>query len=312
MIIQTGLRTDIPAFYAPWLLNRLREGYVLVRSPYNPSQVTRYALNPQVVDLIAFCTKNPRPMLPHLEALAAYGQHWYVTITPYGRELEPGVLPKEQVMADFRALSDKVGVNAVGWRYDPILLDSQWTVERHLAAFEEMAAYLAGSTRVCVISFIDLYKKVRRNFPEARAVGREDRLRLGRAMAEIGRTYGMTVKACGEGDELAPLGVDCSGCMIIPVYEAALGCRLRAPKVASSRGGLCACHLTCDIGAYNSCGHGCRYCYASDSLEAVRAAMRRHDPLSPFLIGGEMPGDVIHQPRQESWQDEQMQLSDFL
>ena len=82
MIIQTGMRTDIPAFYSKWLLNRIKEGYVCVRNPYNPKQVTKYSLSPEVVDLIVFCTKNPLPMLPFLDALKPYGQYWFVTITP--------------------------------------------------------------------------------------------------------------------------------------------------------------------------------------------------------------------------------------
>ena len=92
MIIQTGLRTDIPAFYTPWFLRRLQEGFVLVRNPYAPRQVTRYSLSPEVVDCIGFCTKNPAPMLPHLDRLAGYGQFWYVTITPYGADIHDDLL----------------------------------------------------------------------------------------------------------------------------------------------------------------------------------------------------------------------------
>ena len=91
MIIQTGVRTDIPAFYSRWFLNRLKEGYVLVRNPYDPQSVTRYRLDPEVVDLIAFCSKNPAPMLEHMDALKDYGQYWFVTITPYGWDIEPNV-----------------------------------------------------------------------------------------------------------------------------------------------------------------------------------------------------------------------------
>ena len=168
MILQTGMRTDIPAFYTPWFLNRLRAGFVLVRSPYAPQRVTRYSLSPQVVDLIGFCTKNPGPMLPHLDALRPYaGQYWFVTLTPYGRDIEPNVPPKDQVLADIRALSAAVGPEAVAWRYDPILLDGTYTVERHLAEFARMAAALEGAVETCVISFLDLYKKVQRNFPRS-------------------------------------------------------------------------------------------------------------------------------------------------
>ena len=307
MIIQTGLRTDIPAFYTPWLLRRLEEGFVLVRNPYNPSSVTRYDLSPEVVDLIAFCTKNPAPMLPHLDRLSPYGQYWYVTITPYGPDIEPHVPPKEQVMADFLRLSAALGPECVGWRYDPILLTETHTVNRHIDDFEQMARTLAGSTRTCVISFIDLYRKVRRNFPEAQEVTIPARIELGRAFAEIGRRYGMTVKACAEGDLLTPYGVDCSGCMTVATFEAALHTRLNAPKRRETTRD-CACHLTCDIGAYDTCGHLCRYCYANSDPAAVLRNLRRHDPASPFLLGGPMPGDQIHQARQTSWQDGQLLL----
>ena len=122
MIIQTGMRTDIPAFYSKWFLNRLHEGYVLVRNPYEPSMVTRYRLDPEVVDLIGFCSKNPTPMLPHLHELRDYGQYWFVTITPYGTDIEPHVPPKEQVMETFKRLSDAVGHDGTAsgglWAYD--------------------------------------------------------------------------------------------------------------------------------------------------------------------------------------------------
>ena len=170
MILQTGLRTDIPAFYTPWFLRRLEEGYVLSRSPYNPRQITRYRLTPDMVDCIGFCTKNPAPMLHYLDKLAAFGQLWFVTITPYGTDIEPRVPPKEQVMADFRRLSDRLGPHRVIWRYDPILLTETYTLDRHLTDFAAMCAQLAGATDTCVISFIDLYDKVKRNFPEVRAV----------------------------------------------------------------------------------------------------------------------------------------------
>ena len=175
MIIQTGMRTDIPAFYSEWFLNRIKEGFVLVRNPYNPSQVTRYSLSSEVVDLIGFCTKNPAPMLPHMEKLKSYGQYWFVTITPYGREIEPNVPDREIVMESFRKLSDLVGVDSVGWRYDPIFVDAEHSVEWHIAEFEKMARTLSGYTKTCVISFIDIYKKVERNFPQARAVYKQER-----------------------------------------------------------------------------------------------------------------------------------------
>lgn len=309
MIIQTGMRTDIPAFYSEWFLNRIREGYVLVRNPYNPGQVTKYSLSPEVVDLIAFCTKNPAPMLSHLDALKSYGQYWFVTITPYGKEVEPNVPDKEKVMEDFRRLSDIVGTDSMGWRYDPIFIDENHSVEWHIAEFEKMAETLSGYTESCVISFIDIYKKVERNFPDAREVSKQNRITLGRELIRIAGRYGMTVRPCAEGNDLEPYGADCSGCMTVKTFETALHSRLDVPKRKSNqRNGQCACLLGVDIGAYDTCGHLCRYCYANANAALVKANMRKHDPASPFLIGGHMPGDVIHTAQQKSWIDGQMRL----
>ena len=135
-------------------------------------------------------------MFPYMDLLKDYGQYWFVTITPYGQDIEPNVPDKEKVMEDFKRLSDVVGVDSMGWRYDPILITGCYPVERHIADFEHMAKTLSGYTESCVISFIDLYQKVKRNFPEAREVRKEDRIAIGKAFAKIGKSYGMTIRAC--------------------------------------------------------------------------------------------------------------------
>lgn len=307
MIINTGQRTDIPAFYSEWFVNRLKAGFVLVRNPYRPQSVARYRLSPDVVDLIGFCTKNPAPMLPHMDLLEPFGQYWYVTITPYGRDIEPNVPNKLKVLESFKALSGIVGVHRIGWRYDPIIINPEWPVERHIKAFEYMAKTLAGYTDTAVISFVDLYEKTKRNFPGVRAVGSDDRLTLGRAMIETSRRYGMTIYPCGEGDGLAAYGADCSGCMTIAMYERALGQRLKHPRIVPARK-ACACYLSGDIGAYNTCGHLCRYCYANYSAETVRENMKWHDPASPLLIGHIGPEDQVYDAKQESWLDGQIAM----
>lgn len=311
MIIQTGMRTDIPAFYSEWFCNRLKEGYVCTRNPYHTANVTRYKLAPEVVDLIGFCTKNPAPMLPHMELLRPYGMYWFVTITPYGPEIEPGVPPKGQVMEDFKRLSGIVGIDAIGWRYDPIFVSERYTVERHIRDFETMARTLAGYTRTCVISFIDRYEKVKRNFPEIQEVRKEQRLVIGRALLEIADTYGMTVKPCGEGEELAAYGADCRGCMTIETYEKALHARLQVPKKQRVRR-ECACCLSGDIGQYDTCGHLCRYCYANTSAELVKKNRKNHNPGSPLLVGELKREDVIRDAEQRSWADPQLNLFDTL
>ena len=305
MIINTGMRTDIPAFYSEWFMNRIREGFVLVRNPYCPERITRYELNTDVVDCLAFCTKDPAPMLKYLDELKAYHQYWFVTITPYGKEIEPNVPPKEEVMQSFITLSRSVGIDCVGWRYDPIFIDRIYTPERHINDFELMCKTLSGHTKVCVISFIDLYEKVKRNFPQARTVTQQERIALGKAFADIGSRYGITIKACAEGNDLAPYGVDCGGCMTRQTFEKAICSNIIVPKKRSQRA-ECACVLGTDIGAYDTCGHLCRYCYANYDHENVRRNMRLHDPDSPLLVGKVQAGEIIHQAVQESWIDRQL------
>ena len=307
MIINTGQRTDIPAFYAEWFANRLREGFVCVRNPYNPVQVSRYRLHPDVVDVIGFCTKNPAPMFLYMDLIKDYGQYWFVTITPYGKDIEPNVPDKHKLLSDFQKLSGLVGVPSIGWRYDPIFISDRYTEEYHLHAFEQIASALDGYTKTVVISFIDLYPKVKRNFPEAKEVTKQQRIRLGRSFVEIAASHGMTVKPCAEGTELAAYGADCSGCMTIKTYEEAIGKRLIAPKKKGARA-ECACYLACDIGAYNTCRHLCRYCYANAENAKVIKLSKQHDVNSPFLIGNYREGDKIHDVPQKSWIETQMQL----
>ena len=308
MILHTGLRTDIPAFYSEWFANRLKEGYVMVRNPYNPIQVTKYRISPDIVDVISFCTKNPAPFLPYMDMVKDYGQYWYVTITPYGKEIEPNVPDKEIVMESFKELSKKVGINSIGWRYDPIFVSEKYSVEKHIKEFEFMASILADYTNTCVISFIDLYQKVLKNFSEVKQVKKEERITLVKEFVRIGKKYDITIKGCAEGRELELYGVDCSGCMTTSVFEKAIDCLLDIPKTKSVRP-ECGCLLGCDIGAYNTCEHYCKYCYANYDIQTVINNRKKHNPESPLLIGEGTEEDVVHEAKQASWRDMQIKLS---
>ena len=170
-----------------------------------------------------------------------------------------------------------------------------------------MAERLSGFTHTCVISFIDLYAKVKRNYPKVKTVSSKDQIQLTSAFVKIGKKYGMVIKPCGESKSLEALGADCSGCMTIRTFETAIGQNLDVPSNPGNRK-ECACYLTGDIGAYNTCGHLCRYCYANADRNIVLRNMKMHNPKSPFLIGGELPGDIIHQAKQVSWIDPQMRF----
>ncbi len=313
MIIQTGQRTDIPAYYSEWFAKRLKEGFVYTRNPFDPQRVTKYVLDPSVVDAIGFCTKNPKPMFRYMNLLEPYGQYWFVTITPYGKDIEPNVPPKEEVMESLIRLSGYVGIDSVGWRYDPILITETYSVERHLRDFEMMAGTLAGHTKTCVISFIDIYEKTKRNFPEARVVSREDRILLGTEMIKIAGKYGMTIRPCSEGDFLGRFGADTGGCITKTTWETAIHARLNIPKSqAASVRDTCACTFGRDIGQYNTCGHLCRYCYANADAAAVKENMMQHDPASPLLVGNLLPTDIIHEADQKRWRDDQISIFDLM
>lgn len=307
MIINTGMRTDIPAFYSKWLINRIREGYVLVRNPYHPELVTRYELDPAVVDILSFCSKNPSPMLPYLDELKKFHQFWFVTVTPYGKDIEPHVPNKYLVLDSFRKISEKIGVNAISLRYDPIFITKKYDLDYHIRAFGKIAVYLEGYTKQAVISFIDLYQKTKHNFPEVREVTPDERIQIGKAFAEIGKQHGITVRSCFEGSDLAPFGIDIQGCMTKEILENAAGIKLDMPKKQSARPG-CQCLLGNDIGVYNTCPHLCRYCYANYDKQSVINNFRNHDPDSPLLIGHIQENDIIKTANQYSYISNQISL----
>ncbi len=194
MILSASRRTDIPNYYADWFMGRIREGYCCVRNPMNPRQVSRIDLAPQAVDCIVFWTKNPAGLLPRLKELRDYTYYFQFTLTGYGRDIEPNLPDKrEKLIPAFRELSEKIGKERVIWRYDPIFVNEKYTVSYHLKAFEEIADRLAGYTEQVVISFVDLYAKIRKNAAahSIRDTGEGDMMRLAGEMARI------AAAACG-------------------------------------------------------------------------------------------------------------------
>lgn len=301
MIINTGMRTDIPAFYSKWLLNRIKDGYVYVRNPYFRNQVTKYSLDSKVVDCLAFCTKNPHPLISHLSELDKYNQFWFVTITPYGKEIEPNVPDKKQVIEDFKKLSNHLGKRAVALRYDPIIITDKYNIEFHIKCFKKLLSELNGYTEDCTISFLDMYEKVKKNAPKLRKVTKEEQIKIAEEFAKIGKKYNITIHACCEKDYLKNYGLDITGCMSQEIVEKAIQTKLDAPKNRSKRI-QCNCLMGNDIGDYNTCMHLCKYCYANMDAKQVKENFRKHDPNSPFLIGNKEPDDVIHEAKQVSWQ----------
>lgn len=308
MILFASGRTDVPAFYAPWLVNRVHAGFVDVRNPYYSRHVTRYRLSPDMVDCFVFCTKNPAPMLPFLDNFKDFGVYFFVTITPYGTDIEPNVPEKSAVMGAFAELSARLGRHRVCWRYDPIFVSVDYPVSAHLRAFRTMAERLRGTTDRCIISFIDLYEKTRRNFPDVQEVSAADQRFLAQALARIGAETGISLETCAEEADLSTFGVARGACVSRAVVEAATGVRLLPTLSKQTLRAQCACLPTSDIASYNCCPHLCRYCYANYDAHLVAKNYARHDHESSFIIGGALPDDIVHEAKQESWRDRQLLL----
>lgn len=310
MLINASGRTDIAAYYSEWLMERITEGFVLSRNPLFPDQVYRYRFTPDVVDCLIFCTKNPAPMVPYLQELKERGfaVFFYVTITGYGQDVEPRVPEYRQVMEVFRQLSCMLGRERVCWRYDPILIHGSYTVAHHLHCFQEMAAALSPYTERCIFSFVQLYQKLAVTFPELRAVSAADKKILLTELGRIARQSGLLLQTCGDGNDYTAYGIGRSGCLSAPVLQKALGRELKPLRPRPTREG-CGCLPSSDIGAYDSCPNGCRYCYATrDHAQALRN-YQQHDPHSPLLLGQLRPGDQVIDAKQERFVKPTKQLT---
>lgn len=308
MIISAGVRTDIPAFYSRWFYNRIAEEYVLVRNPYNSQLITRYELNPNVVDLVAFCTKNPRPMLPGLNDLKDFRSYWFVTVTPYGRDLEPGVPPWRAVVDDIKFLSKRFGKKSLTWRYDPVILTDRYTRDLHLEWFAEVSALLETFVSEVVVSFVDIYPRMKKTCPDIKPISLPDQKEIAASLVRIASRRGMKIRVCAENPVLASVGASIEGCFSQRIIEDAIGDRIVQSESAKTRS-TCLCSVASrDIGCYNCCPHLCRYCYANSDQCQIENNLKIHDPDSPLLLGHLSPEDKIIQAKQESIINRQLTL----
>ncbi len=293
MIISASRRTDIPAFHADWMMERLREGFVLVRNPFNAHQVSRISLERADAEAVVFWTKDASNMMAHLGELDGRGYRYLFqyTLTPYGQEIEPGV-DKKRAMEALLGVSHRIGKRRVIWRYDPILLTEEWTAEKHIRMFERMCTRLEGAAERCVISFVDLYRSVKRSAPGVFAPDEAQMRMMAREISEIARAHGMVPSACAEAIDLTEEGVEQRGCIDQRDIEALLGVKISADRDQTQRP-ACRCVRSVDIGAYDTCGHGCVYCYARTGRRPGKA--EAHSP----LLGGGLDGSERITDRKE-------------
>ena len=308
MIISASRRTDIPAFYSAWFMNRLTEGYALVHNPRSPQRLGRVELSPDKVDCIVFWTKNPLPMFAVLDALDRMGYKYYFefTLTPYDRRIERNLPPKERLVETFQTLSERIGPNRVDWRYDPILISENFPLAYHLEQFEKLSGVLHSKTKRCIISFADQYRHVK----SVPCIQHEAVLAVAEGFSRIAQSYGLPLLTCAETASLEQFGIAHAACIDKGKVESVIGAAIKAKKDDGQRP-ACGCIASVDIGAYDTCSHGCAYCYATTSTELVARRMRAHAPESPLLTGFPKGDELVTDRTSGSQKLQQLTLFPF-
>lgn len=284
-----------------------------VRNPINTNQISKIDLSPKVVDCIVFWTKNPTKMIERLDELHEYKYYFQFTLTGYGKDVEPNIPNKRKdLISTFRKLSEKVGRDKVIWRYDPILLSEIYTAEYHLKAFEEIAERLMGYTEKVVISFVDLYAKTQRNTANLniKQITNMEMNELAEKLAKIAQKKQLVIETCAEQIELQNIGIQHGSCIDKKLIEKILGCKLIVGKDKNQRE-ECGCFESVEIGTYNTCPNGCKYCYANFNDEKVKESIKLYDVNSPLLCGKIEVDNKITVRKVKSLKDEQLSFFDY-
>jgi hypothetical protein len=282
-------------------LKRFEDGYVYSQNPLFPNKVIRYDLDPRVVDCVIFCSKNYEPILNDITKITSrFNTYFHYTITAYGKDTEPGVPGIDESIKTLKKLSAIVGRQRLVWRYDPILLTEKYTVEVHLSTFEKMAKEIAPYVDKCIFSFVEMYKKLELNMPEIIPLTPEHKNTLACGLGEIANKYGLYIQTCGTNGDYSNYGIHSSGCITLEALGEANGVEFKNLKHKGMRQG-CHCIETRDIGAYDTCLNGCKYCYANKNPQKAFLNYRLHNPDSPMLLGDLLPSDTLTKSPQKSY-----------
>ncbi|MDR0722497.1 MAG: DUF1848 domain-containing protein [Treponema sp.] len=283
MIISASRRTDIPAYYAAWFFNRIREGFVSVRNPFYSHQVSKVFLSPERVDAFVFWTKNPKPMLNHLHLIKAYPYYFQFTLNAYAQDIETRLPEKSELVDTFISLAEKIGPHRVIWRYDPILLNDTYPIAYHIEQFGIIARKLQGYTKKVSFSFMDFYKKNAGKDINI-AIKQEEKVLIATYIAKIAQEQGLLIETCAETMDLSPYGISHGRCIDDTLISQLSGYSVDGTKDKNQRL-ACRCVESLDIGVYNTCLNGCVYCYANHHPANGEKHAQPHNPLSPLMIG---------------------------
>lgn len=311
MIINVGGRTDIVNYYSEWLINRLKEGYAYSRNPLFTNNVSKISLKPEDVDCLMFCSKNYEPILKYMAKInKKYRIICHYTITAYGKDVEPNVPSIDKSIETLIKLSEMIGKEKVLWRYDPILLTNTYTIEKHIEMFNYMAKQIAPYVQRCIFSFVEMYKKLDYNMPEIIPFTREDKLNIAEAIGKIAKENNLYIQTCGTDENYEKYAVHLSGCTTTEILEKANCVKYKHVKPKGMRKG-CHCIPSRDIGAYDTCLNGCKYCYANKRPELAKENVKLHDKNSPIIIGSIKETDRITIAKNERLIEEYNQNEQF-
>ncbi len=299
MIISASYRTDIPAFYADWFRKRLAAGFADVANPYGgPSK--RVRLDPEHASAFVFWTRHVKPFVPILSGLSATRRPFVVqlTMTGYPRALDLSTPPPSRVADQFRQLAAMFGKRVAVWRYDPIVFSDITPPDWHAHTFERLCARVAGSVDEVVVSVAQIYRKTKRNLDDAARrhsfswhdPSTTEKVALLVRMTQIARNHGITLTLCGQ-PELLGEGIGAARCIDADRLSDVAGIPIQASQKAHRP--KCGCWASRDIGAYDSCPHGCVYCYAVNNRRIATGNFRRHDPSDPYLLPARPAGSAV-------------------
>jgi hypothetical protein len=283
MIISASYRSDIPAFYRDWFVKRRAAGFARVANPYG-GQPYKVPLRGPDVDGFVFWTRNPAPFMATLADLHGEGVPFvvHVTLTGYPRDLETSVPGPDQAVALMHEIANRFGPRVLVWRYDPLLFTMHTPPRWHRETFSRLTAALAGACDEVCLSFAHIYRKTARNLEAAGIAWRdpevEEKAETLRELSGLAAENGMTATVCSQPE----LGLVPARCIDAGRLSDVAGRTIAARQKGNREGCLCA--ESRDIGAYDSCPHGCRYCYAVAGPAVARKNHRRHDPAGEMLL----------------------------
>lgn len=290
MVLNISGRTDIVAFYTEWFMNRYKEGFLDVRNPFNQNLVSRIYM--EDVDLILFCTKNPRPIIKYIKEIKK-PIIFHITITPYLSDIEPNVPNKEDIIECVKELSDILGKDNVAVRYDPIFISEKYNILYHIKAFDKLCKKLNGYINHIIVSFMDEYKNVinNKNTLKYKEITEEDYKQIGENFSKSASKNNITVSTCYEERDLTEYGFVKGECISHSLAYVLTGKKFKTWKRGKEQ--KCNCVEMVDIGAYNTCKHLCKYCYANYDEKNVEINIKNHDKNSSLLIGHLKDTDII-------------------